>query len=231
MCVLAMLAQRDGYAYDIASRLADGYRHGRRHDLSADAAHAGRRAGQDLSRGIEQRPAAQVLPADAGRPCRARRAARRVEQFRDVGRQGAVRRPTRNDRERLPEQADDPSRIPRRSCTIACAACRRTRSTSCVDDYASHFAEGLAEGRSEAEIAAALGDPAAARARAARRGRPAPLGDARARRPTSIAAMIGFLALIAVDFVFLLPLLGGAGAGHAASPAWSCSASASPASR
>ena len=24
MCVLAMLAQRDGYAYDIASRLADG---------------------------------------------------------------------------------------------------------------------------------------------------------------------------------------------------------------
>ena len=28
-----------------------------------------------------------------------------------------------------------------------------------LDDYASHFAEGLAEGRSEAEIAAALGDP------------------------------------------------------------------------
>ena len=29
-----------------------------------------------------------------------------------------------------------------------------------MDDYDSHFAEGLAAGRSEAEIAAALGDPA-----------------------------------------------------------------------
>ena len=29
-----------------------------------------------------------------------------------------------------------------------------------VDDYAMHFAEGMAEGRSEAEIAKALGDPA-----------------------------------------------------------------------
>ena len=28
-----------------------------------------------------------------------------------------------------------------------------------LDDYASHFAEGMAQGRSEAEIAAALGDP------------------------------------------------------------------------
>ena len=35
----------------------------------------------------------------------------------------------------------------------------RRRSTSCIDDYASHFAEGMAAGRSEAEIAAALGDP------------------------------------------------------------------------
>ena len=76
-----------------------------------------------------------------------------------------------------------------------------------LDDYASHFAEGLAEGRSEAEIAAALGDPA----RLARELR-AEAGLRRwesARTPANFyAAMIGFLALIAVDFVFLLPLLG-----------------------
>jgi uncharacterized membrane protein len=76
-----------------------------------------------------------------------------------------------------------------------------------LDDYASHFAEGLAEGRSEAEIAAALGDPA----RLARELR-AEAGLRRwesARTPANFyAAMIGFLALIAVDFIFLLPLLG-----------------------
>ncbi|HLG46445.1 MAG TPA: DUF1700 domain-containing protein [Reyranella sp.] len=76
-----------------------------------------------------------------------------------------------------------------------------------MDDYASHFAEGMAEGRSEAEIAAALGDPV----RLARELR-AEAGLRRwesARTPANFyTAMIGFLALIAVDFVFLLPLLG-----------------------
>lgn len=76
-----------------------------------------------------------------------------------------------------------------------------------MDDYDSHFAEGLAAGRSEAEIAAALGDPA----RLARELR-AEAGLRRwegARTPANFyAAMIGFLALIAVDFMFLLPLLG-----------------------
>jgi uncharacterized membrane protein len=76
-----------------------------------------------------------------------------------------------------------------------------------LDDYASHFAEGLAEGRSEAEIAAALGDPV----RLARELR-AEAGLRRwesARTPANFyAAMIGFLALMAVDFMFLLPLLG-----------------------
>ncbi len=76
-----------------------------------------------------------------------------------------------------------------------------------LDDYASHFAEGMAEGRSEAEIAAALGDPA----RLARELR-AEAGLRRwesARTPANFyTAMIGFLALIAVDFMFLLPLLG-----------------------
>jgi uncharacterized membrane protein len=76
-----------------------------------------------------------------------------------------------------------------------------------MDDYASHFAEGMAAGRSEAEIAAALGDPV----RLARELR-AEAGLRRwesARTPANFyAAMIGFLALIAVDFMFLLPLLG-----------------------
>jgi uncharacterized membrane protein len=76
-----------------------------------------------------------------------------------------------------------------------------------MDDYASHFAEGLAAGRSEAEIAAALGDPV----RLARELR-AEAGLRRwetARTPANFyAAMLVFLALIAVDFMFLLPLLG-----------------------
>jgi uncharacterized membrane protein len=76
-----------------------------------------------------------------------------------------------------------------------------------LDDYASHFAEGMAKGRSEAEIAAALGDPA----RLARELR-AEAGLRRwetARTPANFyGALAGFLALIAVDFMFLLPLLG-----------------------
>jgi uncharacterized membrane protein len=77
-----------------------------------------------------------------------------------------------------------------------------------VGDYAAHFAEGLAAGRSEAEIAAALGDPI----RLARELR-AEAGFRRweeARTPANFfAVLFGLLALIAVDFVFLLPLLGG----------------------
>jgi uncharacterized membrane protein len=76
-----------------------------------------------------------------------------------------------------------------------------------MDDYDSHFTEGLAAGRTEAEIASALGDPV----RLARELR-AEAGLRRwesARTPANFyAAMIGFLALIAVDFMFLLPLLG-----------------------
>jgi uncharacterized membrane protein len=77
-----------------------------------------------------------------------------------------------------------------------------------VSDYAAHFADGVAAGRSEAEIAAALGDPM----RLARELR-AEAGFRRwesARTPANFfAVLFGFLALIAVDFVFLLPLLGG----------------------
>lgn len=76
-----------------------------------------------------------------------------------------------------------------------------------VGDYATHFADGMAAGRGEAEIAEALGDPI----RLARELR-AEAGLRRwetARTPANFfAVLFGFLALIAVDFVFLLPLLG-----------------------
>ncbi|MFI5001480.1 MAG: DUF1700 domain-containing protein [Reyranellales bacterium] len=77
-----------------------------------------------------------------------------------------------------------------------------------IADYATHFADGMAAGRSEADIAAALGEPM----RLARELR-AEAGFRRwetARTPANFfAVLFGFLALIAVDFVFLLPLLGG----------------------
>jgi uncharacterized membrane protein len=76
-----------------------------------------------------------------------------------------------------------------------------------ISDYAAHFADGMAAGRSEAEIAAALGDPM----RLARELR-AEAGFRRwetARTPANFfAVLFGLLALIAVDFMFLFPLLG-----------------------
>jgi len=75
-----------------------------------------------------------------------------------------------------------------------------------ITDYAAHFADGIAAGRSEEEIARALGDPL----RLARELR----AEAGFRRweqsPTPgnfVAAVFGFVALVAVDFIFLLPFL------------------------
>ena len=77
-----------------------------------------------------------------------------------------------------------------------------------VADYAVHFADGAAAGRSEEEIARALGDPL----RLARELR-AEAGFRRweqSRTPANfMTAVLGFVALIAVDFIFLLPLLAG----------------------
>jgi uncharacterized membrane protein len=77
-----------------------------------------------------------------------------------------------------------------------------------IGDYTTHFADAAAAGRSEEDVAAALGDPM----RLARELR-AESGFRRweeARTPANFLAVIfGLLALIAVDFVFLLPVLGG----------------------
>ena len=75
-----------------------------------------------------------------------------------------------------------------------------------VADYARHFEDGAAAGRSEEEIARALGDPQ----RLARELR-AEAGFRRweqSRTPANfVAAVVGFVALVTVDFVFLLPFL------------------------
>ncbi len=75
-----------------------------------------------------------------------------------------------------------------------------------IADYDAHFADGVAAGRSEAEIASALGDPI----RLARELR-AEAGFRRwetERTPANFrAALFGLIALLAVDFILLLPVL------------------------
>jgi uncharacterized membrane protein len=79
-----------------------------------------------------------------------------------------------------------------------------------VADYEAHFAEGQAAGRSEAEVAAALGDPG----RLARELR-AEAGLKRweeERNPSSAAAAVfALLGLGAIDILILLPILMGVG--------------------
>ena len=75
-----------------------------------------------------------------------------------------------------------------------------------VADYRGHFAEGAAAGRSEADVAAALGDPS----RLARELR-AEAGLKRweeTRTPSNAAsAVFAVLGLGAIDLIFLLPIL------------------------
>ncbi|WP_374470455.1 DUF1700 domain-containing protein [Phenylobacterium sp.] len=79
-----------------------------------------------------------------------------------------------------------------------------------VADYETHFADGAAAGRSEADVAEALGDPS----RLARELR-AEHGLRRweqERNPSSAGgAILALLGLGAIDIIFLLPLLMGIG--------------------
>jgi len=75
-------------------------------------------------------------------------------------------------------------------------------------DYEAHFTEGLAAGRNEAELAAALGDPARlARELRAEAGLKA---WQETRSPSTAAtAVFAVLGLGAIDIIFLLPILMG----------------------
>lgn len=75
-----------------------------------------------------------------------------------------------------------------------------------VSDYASHFDEGLAAGRSEADIAAALGDPARlARELKAEAG--LKRWDEERSASAAAGAILACLSLGAIDLLILLPIL------------------------
>ena len=78
--------------------------------------------------------------------------------------------------------------------------------TDIVSDYETHFADGQAAGRSEQEVAAALGDPTRlARELRAEQGLKA---WQETRSPTTaVTAVFAVLGLGALDFLFLFPIL------------------------
>src|ERR1700759_257280 len=73
-------------------------------------------------------------------------------------------------------------------------------------DYNSHFEEGLASGRSEAEVAAALGDPRRL-ARELRAETGMRRWESHHSLGNSAAGLLAFGGLAAFDILFLLPLL------------------------
>jgi len=79
-------------------------------------------------------------------------------------------------------------------------------SADIIADYDAHFAEGAAKGRSEAEIAAALGDPDRL-ARELRAEAGVKQWEARRSPEAAAVAVFAVLGLGAVDIVFLLPIL------------------------
>ena len=77
-----------------------------------------------------------------------------------------------------------------------------------VADYDTHFADGAAEGRSEAEVAAALGDPGRL-ARELRMEAGLRRWDEEKNPSAAAAAIFAVLGLGAIDILILLPLLMG----------------------
>ena len=77
-----------------------------------------------------------------------------------------------------------------------------------VADHEAHFADGQAAGRTEAEVAAALGDPGRL-AREMRAEAGLKQWEERKNPSNALAAVIALLGLGAIDIIFLLPLLMG----------------------
>lgn len=77
-----------------------------------------------------------------------------------------------------------------------------------VADYDAHFADGAANGRSEAEVAQALGDPARlARELKAEAGLKS--WETQKSPASAMSAIMGILGLGAIDLLILLPMAGG----------------------
>ena len=193
LCVLALLARRESYAYEIASTLADGVGMG-----EGTIYPLMRRMQNDglvdtrLVR-VEQRPAAKILSPHLDRPRGFRGAEARVAGVHGFGQHVAGRKLMNRDAflcslsdglEGLPpDEVDD-----------------------ILADYVAYFDEARASGRSEEEVAAALGDPG----RLARELR-AESGLRRWENHRSLgnsaAVLLAIGGLAAVDILFLLPLL------------------------
>ena len=75
-----------------------------------------------------------------------------------------------------------------------------------VDDYEAHFADGAAAGRSEADIAAALGDPSRL-ARELRTEAGLQRWEEKRTPGNAVAAVFALIGLGALDIIILLPLL------------------------
>lgn len=75
-----------------------------------------------------------------------------------------------------------------------------------VTDYETHFDEGAAAGRTEAEVAAALGDPDRL-ARELRAEHSLKRWESERNTSSAAAAVVAILGLGAIDILFLLPIL------------------------
>ena len=75
-----------------------------------------------------------------------------------------------------------------------------------VADYDAHFAEGAADGRSEEEVARALGDPGRL-ARELRAEAGLRRWESRPSPGSYLGALIALIGVVALDFILILPLL------------------------